>query len=275
MRKVKTTEQAGASLTELLIVIAIAAVLSTFAAALFGRSDSNFRRQNIAREFKVSLERARFDSVKRRASSVADMSTVKILSATAFSYTTDLNQNGRIDDPAETLTVDFGGRSDVRIVGNGLIFPVTIKFDQRGHINVRNGATAEIVPLFYFCNGSCTTSTANSSNSNAIYISPTGTVAMMKGGDTIPGFDNPVVTDVDGGTSVNPLLAVWVYEDGVAIPDPTLTPTPDLTPIPTPATTPIGTPTPTQSSCGYGEKPSLTGCVCESPMWVRTNGKCQ
>lgn len=273
MRKVISTAQAGASLAELLIVVAIAAVLSTFAAALFGRSDSNFRRQNIAREFKVSLERARFDSVKRRASGVADMSTVKILSATSFSYTTDLNQNGKIDDPAETLTVDFGGRSDVRIAASGLIFPVTIKFDQRGHTTVRNGATAEIVPLFYFCNGSCTTSTANSSNSNAIYISPTGTVAMMKGGDTIPAFDNPAVTSVDGGTSVNPLLSVWIYEAGATIPAPTPIPTPELTP--TPASTPVGTPTPTQTACTYGQKPSLTGCVCVSPMWVRTNGKCQ
>src|SRR5438128_1555056 len=122
-----TNSQSGASLMEVLIVVAIAAILVTFAITQFGRSNRNLDRQNIAREFKVSLERARFDSVKRRASSSADESTVTVLSPTSFSYTTDLNQNGQIDNPAETRTVDFASRgSDVTIAGTAFVYPITI-----------------------------------------------------------------------------------------------------------------------------------------------------
>src|SRR3954465_3341651 len=109
--------QMGASLLELLVVLAIASILTTVAASQLGRSDKNLQRQNIAREFKISLERARFDSVKRRPTSPAEESKVTVISATSFSYTGDLNQNGRLDNPGETITVDFGNRSDVRITG--------------------------------------------------------------------------------------------------------------------------------------------------------------
>ena len=272
MKKVVMSTQSGASVMELVIVLAIAAILLTFAVAQFGRSGKNFDRQNIAREIKVSLERARFDSVKRRPDSVADMSKVTILSATSFSYTMDLNQNGQIDG-AETRTVDFAGRSDVRIAGTDLVFPITIRFDPQGQITATNGASSEIIPFFYVCNGNCTSATANAANSNVIYISPTGTVAMMAGGQTVPTFGNPAVTAINSNTSINSLLAVWDDSSGA----PTPTPTPSATPSPTP--TPLPTPTPTSTpvpvTCVYGEKPSVTGCICRSPMRVRSNGKCQ
>ena len=265
--------QSGASLLELLVVLVIAGILVTFAVAQFGRSRDNIGRQNIAREFKVSLERARFDSVKRRASSVGEMSTVKLLSATSFSYTTDLNQNGRIENPVETRTVDFGNRSDVQVTGTGFIYPVTISFDQRGQITAKNSADADINPLFYFCNGPCTVSTANAANSNIIYVSPTGTVAMLKGGEAVPTFGNPAVTSVASNTSVNPLLAVWTAASSTPTPSPS--PTPSASPTPTPSPTPSVTPTPIPIACQAGENPSITGCICQSPMWVRSNGRCR
>src|SRR5688572_16336099 len=135
----KNLRQSGASLIELLVVLAISAVLFTVAATQLGGAGDNLKRQNVAREFKVSLERARFDSVKRRARNIADMSTVTVLSATSFSYTLDFNQNGRIDNPAETRLVDFANRTDVRIAGTNFVYPITIKFDHRGHITVTNG----------------------------------------------------------------------------------------------------------------------------------------
>ena len=151
MKGIETHSQKGASVIELLIVFVVIAVLFTMAAAQFGRTGENFERQNIAREFKISLERARFDSVKRRAATWATESRVDITSPTAFSYATDLNQNGILDDPGEVRVVDFQNRSNVTIQGNGLVFPITVRFDQRGQITVKDGANADVNPLFYFC----------------------------------------------------------------------------------------------------------------------------
>ncbi len=61
---------------ELLIVLAIAAVLVTASVALFGRTTANIQRQNAARQFKNYLERARFDSIKRRANLPAQMANI-------------------------------------------------------------------------------------------------------------------------------------------------------------------------------------------------------
>src|SRR5437016_6524106 len=115
--------QSGASLLEIMIVLAIVVVIVGFAVTRMGRAGNNLQRQNIAREFKVDLERARFDSVKRRASVCADMSRVTINDATSFSVTTDLNQNGTLE-AAETQNLSFANRGDVTIVGNGVTLPV-------------------------------------------------------------------------------------------------------------------------------------------------------
>lgn len=314
MQERKRFYQKGASLTEVLIVLTIGSILFVVAASQFGQSDKNLTRQNIAREFKISLERARFDSVKRRPSNSAEQSRVTILSATSFSYTVDRNQNGRLDTPGETLTVDFGNRSNVRITGTNFVFPITISFDARGEITVTNGTTPPVIsPIFYFCNGSCTVATANNQNANKIYVSPTGTVIMMGGGDVLPTFAAPSVTSVTSTTSVNPLLAVWTdpaasptaspqvtptpsqsanpspspsatatatptatataSASATATKTPTATPTATATPYATPTVAPSPSPTPTAAACTSGQRPPP--CVCVSPMWVRQNGKCQ
>ncbi len=314
MQERKRFYQKGASLTEVLIVLTIGSILFVVAASQFGQSDKNLTRQNIAREFKVSLERARFDSVKRRPSNSAEQSRVTILSATSFSYTVDRNQNGRLDTPGETLTVDFGNRSNVRITGTNFVFPITISFDARGEITVTNGTTPPVIsPIFYFCNGSCTVATADNQNANKIYVSPTGTVIMMGGGDVLPTFAAPSVTTVTSTTAVNPLLAVWTdpaasptaSPSGTPTPSPTQspnsspsatatatatststsTPTPvstgtpvsspvaTATPVSSPTVAPTANPSPSPVACAYGERPPP--CVCQAPRWIRQNGKCQ
>ena len=276
MNNSESSSKAGFSIVELLIVITIAVILTTFAVIRFTGARENFQRQNVAREFKNSLERARFDAVKRRPTSTSDMSVVRVLSATSFSYTTDRNQNGVIDGTAETLTIDFSQRAKgVRIVGDGFVYPITIAFDRRGQIRVRNGADQPMTPIFYFCDRGCTPSTANSANSNIVYVSPTGTVAMMQGGDTIPTFTNPSVTAVASDFSVNPMLSVW-DADTSATPNPSPTPTPITLPTPSPIPSPSisPTPSPTPPACTVGQKESVNNCKCVSPMWVRKNGKC-
>ena len=288
MKKFLPSSQAGFSFIELMIVITIAIILATFALMQFGASRENLHRQNVAREFKNVLERSRFDAVKRRPGSDSDMSVVRVLSQTSFSYTTDRNQNGIIDGTAETTTVDFSQRGDVKISSEGHVFPITIAFDRRGQITVENGAGLPANALFYFCNGDCTPATATPANSNIVYVSPTGTVAMMRGGESVPSFENPAVTSIASTFAVNPLLSVWEGDGTEETPTPTPavspTPTPTPTPTPSPSGTPSPTPTPSPSpmpspspspvACASGQKPATTGCTCVAPKWVRKNGKC-
>src|SRR5690606_12428047 len=58
---------AGFSFVELMVVIVIIVIVATLALMQRGSANEQFQRQNVARELKVALERARFDSVKRRA----------------------------------------------------------------------------------------------------------------------------------------------------------------------------------------------------------------
>jgi prepilin-type N-terminal cleavage/methylation domain-containing protein len=273
MPKTFHSPQAGFSLVELMIVIVIAAVITTFAVMRFTSSKDNLQRQNVAREFKNSLERARFDAVKRRPGSTSDMSTVQVLSATSFSYTIDRNQNGVIDGTAETTTIDFSSRGRVQVAGDNFVYPVTVAFDRKGQIRARNASNQVVNPTFYFCNGSCTPLTANAANSNIVYVSPTGTVSMMQGGQTVPTFANPTVTNVNSSSSVNPMLSVWdPYVAGTPTPTPTATPVSTPTPTPTPSISP--TPSPSPPTCAAGERPAQTGCACLAPRWKRNNGKC-
>lgn len=207
--------QNGKSIVELIIVLLVLAIIVVFALAPFNNSKTSFRRQNFAREMKVSLERARSDSIKRRATAENSMARVTINSATSFSLSTDLNQN-QIIESSEIKQVSLAD-SGVKIVGDNLVFPITVKFDRRGFMTATNGAGTQITPNFTVCEN-CTASTATSKNSNIVSISPTGTVLMMKGGEIVPTFQTPTVSTVNDGSHINSLAVVS------ASPQPTATP---------------------------------------------------
>lgn len=174
MEKKKFKSERGYSLAELMVVLVITAILVTLAVISFGNTQRQFSRQNIARELKVSLERARFDSVKRRAVNTADLAEVKLLSATSFSVKLDVNQNGTLD-ANETRTINFAGQTGVRLVGNSLVFPITINFDRYGRITAKDGTSPtpqNITPIFTICTNNCTAANATASNADVIYISP-------------------------------------------------------------------------------------------------------
>jgi Tfp pilus assembly protein FimT len=273
MQNSRFDSQSGKSIVEILVVLAIAAILVTMALVALGNSTENLERQNIAREFKVSLERARFDSVRRRASDCNDMSRVEITSATSYSLITDMNQNGTLEPVSETRFFNFASRAAVQMVAPGT-YPMVVRFDQRGGSTTGTCATpATTVPNFVFCNLPCTSTTANAVNSNIIYISPTGTATMMYGGESVPNFNAPTVTNVNTNLQVNPLLAVWDPE--AATPSPSPSTSPSTSPVTSPPTTPPTSPSPSPAACAYDERPAHTGCECQLPMWVRNNGKCQ
>lgn len=276
-------QELGASIIEILIVLVIVAIIATAAVSRFGGAATNLNRQNVAREFKVNLERARFDSVKRRASHTDTMATVAIIDETSYSVTTDMDQNGIID-ANDTRIVNFGGPSGVRmILPAGITLPLSIAFDRKGHaiIGDYNGEPADHV---LFCGAGCTAATATNSNSSAIYISPTGTVAMVGGADTLPWVTDPTISTVAANVGINPNVAIW--EGSPPVPTPLPSPTPSPTPTPESSPTPIPgvSPTPIPSvsptpaplpACVLNQRPgSPPKCLCAAPWFVGKNGKC-
>lgn len=216
MKKRNFVSQRGYSLIEIMIVLVISAILATFAIARFGNAGTNFKRQNISRELKINLERARFDSVKRRAEVVTtatgttdSRAEITLVNATSFTVKTDLNQNGTLD-ASDTRTIDFTGQSNVKIVGDALVFPITIKFDRYGRIEAKNGAAPpqDITPIFTICTDNCTAADATAANGDVIYVSPSGTVAMLNGGESKPNFVRPIVTVVEVDKNINEQLRV-------------------------------------------------------------------
>src|SRR5688500_11551276 len=128
--------QAGFSVVEMLIAVVVIMILVAFAVMQFGASAASLERQNIARAFKVNLERARFDSVKRRASVCSEMSRVEITSPTSFDLVIDRNQNGALETAVETSTTDFADGAQVQIVDDPApTYPIVIRFDQRGNVS--------------------------------------------------------------------------------------------------------------------------------------------
>jgi len=200
--KKRLESQEGLSLIELLVVLVIAGILSSVAMTQLGGAKTDFERQNIAREFKIYLERARFDSVKRRPSSISDMSAVILGSSTSFTAIIDKNRNGTVLNADGTIEssdrhqVDFTDRSNAQIiVSDTLNYPVVIRFDHRGQIIAKDSSGNDVNPVFTICSrGNCSGSTLNVDDLTVISISPTGTIAILSEGQTPSALPTPVVS---------------------------------------------------------------------------------
>ncbi|MGI8545229.1 MAG: pilus assembly FimT family protein [Aridibacter sp.] len=198
--------QKGVSLVEMLVVIMIITILSTIALMQFGSSKDQFRRQNVAQELKTAFERARFDSVKRRAEIVSgvDNRAKVTVNTTSFTLAVDKNGNGTIEQPADDSVNNFGTQNVTitNTAGNAMTFPVTVFYDKRGEVTATDNGGNTVNPIFIVCNGVCISATANSSNSNIVLVTPTGTVNLLGGGSAIPVFPTPAVTPVPFGSGI-------------------------------------------------------------------------
>ena len=178
--QIRSVSDAGFSLVELLVVIGIICVLSAIAVMQLTTSNQRFIRQNAARELKAAFERARFDSVKRRPSSIGAFAKVS-LTQSSFTLTADTNLNGTLE-AADDLLRDLSGTSVVMAGSGGTALPTTVYFNQRGE--AVNSSGASISPVFLVCGGSCSAPT--SANANIVLVTPTGTVNLLPGDAAIP-----------------------------------------------------------------------------------------
>jgi hypothetical protein len=286
----------------MLIVVTIVMVVGTFALMVIGDSQAHLDRQGIAREFKISLERARYDSVKRNVSKCEDMSRVEIKSATVFTLLTDQNGDGILNADSESRTVDFGDPRGVEIAFlPGTSFPITIRFDRKG--NSSSGPCSSATPATTpttFCTLPCTAASANKENSTIVYVSPTGTTAYLTEGSRMPSITTPALDLLDSSNQINPGLAVWDPAAPIVSPSPIETPaaTPTVTPQPSPSATASPTPSPTASTspnptitptpsstpaatptarfCLLGEQPAINLCICSPLQYLQaSSGKCR
>src|SRR5688572_33143247 len=118
--------QDGTTVVEVLVVVIIIAVIAAFAIMQKGSANEQFQRQGLARELKVAFERARFDSVKRRADTSSIQAKV-VVNAMSFTLTTDRNQDGVLDTSDDQAS-NISGLNIVIAGDGGITLPVTVSF---------------------------------------------------------------------------------------------------------------------------------------------------
>ncbi len=192
--------QRGISYVELLVVIVIIAIVASLALVQRGSANEQLQRQNAARELKVAFERARFDSVKRRADGTTNAPFAQVtVTPTGFTLRTfnvEANSTATPQDQAYPLPagVVFGGYGFT-------LTSAVVTFNRRGESSVTGGG----LPQFMACNGStCPTPPGVAAISNTVLVTPTGTVNLLAGGVTIPSFTNPTVSTMSNTAAVNP-----------------------------------------------------------------------
>lgn len=117
----------GFSIIEILIVVAMIGVVTTFAILQIAGAQRAMRLNNSAREFMAWLDKARLDSLRRHPMSVAEMARVEITSATSYVVTIDQNGDGALDPP---LTINIPASHNTTFAG--LSVPLVIRFNWRG-----------------------------------------------------------------------------------------------------------------------------------------------
>jgi prepilin-type N-terminal cleavage/methylation domain-containing protein len=188
--------ESGFSIVELLVVCVIIAIVAGIAIMQRGRANIDLARQNLSHDLKAALERARFDSVKRRADDSAVEATV-IVNSFGYTLRTDKNQDGALDSTDDESTSINNG---MIITGeNGINLPVTLTYDQRGEVTATSGGSV-INPVFRICYLNCLDVT----KTDLLLVSPTGTVNLLPGSSDLPVFLPPSgISTVPPGTSVS------------------------------------------------------------------------
>ena len=126
----------GFSVLELMIVAVMLAVLTGFAITQIDKAQQNMTRANAVRELATNIEKARLDSVRRHATTDAQMAQVAIINPNFYSVTLDANGDGALDAPRV-----IGMPADSNLTIQNGAFPRTVRFNWRGRTVDAGGNT--------------------------------------------------------------------------------------------------------------------------------------
>jgi Tfp pilus assembly protein FimT len=245
----------GFSTIQLIITLAIMAIITGFAVMGIVRARANLRLSNSAREFAAHVERARADAVRRHNNAV-----VQTLNTSTYSVTMDFDNTGTVTTRNFTLR-------------EGVVFTTGVKsitFDWRGRIPQEES--------FGFSNGSNTLSVGITGSGDVTFDAqffhdgslppvalngPGGSVIPDPGGSPSPAASpTPTPTPTpDPNATPDPNPSPTPTPDPNATPDPNPTPTPNPNPTPTPTPTPDPGPTPTPQPCTIVASPTSMSII--------------
>jgi prepilin-type N-terminal cleavage/methylation domain-containing protein len=187
-KKSRLCSAAGFSVVELLIVIAVVAIISTIALTSFEKSSRSFNLSGATRNLSAYLEKARVDSVRRH----AQPSGASLDINSTSSYTANIDFSGTGTSTARTISLPAGTTLSYTLPPattsiDPSATPITITYDWRGR-------TTSTVLL------TLTDSTAGVASSTVV-VGPAGdlsTDTTVTGPVTTPTPQNTTVTTTSG-----------------------------------------------------------------------------
>lgn len=223
--------QQGFTLTQMVVTVAIIAIVSSFGVLGIRTARAEFRLQSSARVFASYVEKARADAIRRHAAPGQE-SAIETFGPGSTTY---------------AVTMDFGsGTIETRNfqLESGLSFQTVAKkvtFDWRGRIpqawvfQIFSGFLARSLPVDVSGSGDITVGEQHFPDQ----LIPAVVISQVTG-------------DVDMDPTPAPTPAPSVSPTPTPTPDPNATPTPTPTATPTPVPTPTPTPSPGGGSGGSG-----------------------
>jgi type II secretory pathway pseudopilin PulG len=237
------SNQLGFSLIQLLITLAVAAIVSTFAAMGITRARASMRLSNSTRQFAAYVERARADAVRRHG-----QASVQLLTTSSYSATMDFGAGGVVTTQTFPLETNVTFITELK----------TISFDWRGRIateisvgfsneagtaNVNITGSGDVtVDSEIFHDASVPSVAYNANASGDVIADPVATPASTPASTPTPTPSPSVSPTATPTPSASPTATP--NHGHQATPTPTPTPTPTATPTPTPTPNPSPTPTP-------------------------------
>lgn len=143
----------GFSLLQLVITIAIIAVVSVMATISISRAQADLRRENTIREFKAYLEKARIDSIRRHATSDTDKARVTITASNTYQVAADFNYDGTLAAD-EVRTISIPSDRGVQFSTGTVTLPMTTRFDWRGRATSVQSDGTTVTSTFTMANTS-------------------------------------------------------------------------------------------------------------------------
>src|ERR1051325_9263880 len=226
--------QRGISVLEMIIVISTITILLAFAFVGVTRARASLRLSGAIREFGAYIEKARVDSIRRHADTMAQGAGVSINNDRAsYVVSLDFDGNGTLD----TRTIQLPAGISFRTVES-------IAFDWRGRTwSTVNGVTTSHAQVSISMTNGTTSASADVTGSGDV------TIDSRVFDDAVPQVNLKVnsLSSTSGGTSPGGITNTGSDSSGLV--NQAATPTPTPTPTSTPTPTPTSTPTPTAVQC--------------------------